>query len=232
MQLLVSVRSATEANAALAGGAEIIDAKDPAAGPLGAVTHDVLRRIHRHVNGRAPVSAALGDAVVEQVVEQHARTCAAIGAWFVKIGFAGTKSLARVGSLIGAAVQGAAISTDHVGGVVAVAYGDSARAESLRPFDVLDAAVRHGAHGVLLDTAEKDGPGIRRLMTEQQISAWVQAARDRGLRVAVAGKLTAGDFPFVRETGADIVGVRGAACNGGRTGRVVASKVRLLAAQR
>src|SRR5205823_2503111 len=113
--------SVAEAAAALAGGADIIDAKDPASGPLGAVTHNVLRGIHRRVNGRKPVSAALGDALVEELVEQHARACAAIGIWFVKIGFTGTSSIPRAGSLLGAAVRGAAIGTDHAGGVVAVA---------------------------------------------------------------------------------------------------------------
>ena len=39
MQLLVSVSDGDEAAAALAGGADIIDAKDPVAGPLGAGDH-------------------------------------------------------------------------------------------------------------------------------------------------------------------------------------------------
>jgi len=42
MRLLVSVRDASEARAALAGGAGIIDAKEPLNGPLGAVSSDVL----------------------------------------------------------------------------------------------------------------------------------------------------------------------------------------------
>ena len=46
----------------------------------------------------------------------------------------------------------------------------------------------------------------------------------------MAGKLTADDLGFVRNAGADIAGVRGAACEGGRTGRVTVEKVRLLAA--
>ena len=41
----------------------------------------------------------------------------------------------------------------------------------------------------------------------------------------LAGKLAADDLPFVRDTGADVAGVRGAACEGGRTGRVSADKV-------
>ena len=45
MRLLVSVRSAEEVAAALAGGADIIDAKEPARGSLGAVTATVLSAI-------------------------------------------------------------------------------------------------------------------------------------------------------------------------------------------
>ena len=47
MRLLVSVRSEEEARAALAGGAEIIDAKEPSRGALGAVEIGVLREIVR-----------------------------------------------------------------------------------------------------------------------------------------------------------------------------------------
>ena len=60
------------------------------------------------------------------------------------------------------------------------------------------------------------------------LAAWVADAHDAGLLVALAGKLTADDLTFVRDAGADIAGVRGAACDGGRTGRVTADKVRLL----
>src|SRR4051812_47948913 len=42
MELLVSVRSAKEVEAALAGGADIIDAKEPSRGSLGAVSPKVL----------------------------------------------------------------------------------------------------------------------------------------------------------------------------------------------
>ena len=53
--LLVSVRSASEASAAIAGGAHVIDAKDPSEGPLGAVTIDQLREIQGAIAGRRPL---------------------------------------------------------------------------------------------------------------------------------------------------------------------------------
>jgi len=65
-------------------------------------------------------------------------------------------------------------------------------------------------------------------VTSSTLSRWVADAHDQGLFIAVAGKLTEDDLSFVRDSGADIAGVRGAACEGGRTGRVSVEKVRLL----
>jgi len=49
-----------------------------------------------------------------------------------------------------------------------------------------------------------------------------------GHKLAIFRKLSLGDFPVVQRTGADIAGVRGAACEGGRAGRVLVDKVRAL----
>ena len=83
--------------------------------------------------------------------------------------------------------------------------------------------------GVLLDTADKHGPALR--SADDRGAHWRRGSLppiDAGLLVALAGKLSADDLEFVRDAGADIAGVRGAACDDGRTGRVVADKVRLL----
>jgi hypothetical protein len=113
-------------------------------------------------------------------------------------------------------------------GVVAVAYADADRVGSLDPASVVEAASRAGAVGVLVDTADKSGPGLRALMNGSALDAWIDAAHRRKLLVAVAGQLTALDLDYVRESGADIAGVRGAACEGGRKGYVSADKVRAL----
>ena len=96
MQLLVSVGSAVEALAALAGGADLIDAKDARAGALGPVSIEALGEIHTAVAGERPVTAALGDADDEIAIEHVARTFAATGAAFVKVGFAGINSARRI----------------------------------------------------------------------------------------------------------------------------------------
>ena len=49
MRLLVSVRDVRDARAAVRGGADIVDAKDPRRGALGPVTHRILARIRAAV---------------------------------------------------------------------------------------------------------------------------------------------------------------------------------------
>ena len=228
MRLLVSVASAAEASAALAGGADLIDAKDPLAGALGAVSPEVLRAIHAVSAGRRPVTAALGDAADEGAILQAAGACAIAGARFVKVGFAGITSTEHVAALIRAAVRGATAGSNGQAGVVAVGYADLGCARSLAPAALVEVAARAGAEGILIDTADKGGPGLRGLVAPGALAAWVEQAHGVGLFVALAGQLTADDLPFVRDIGADIAGVRGAACDGGRTGRVSADKVRAL----
>ena len=228
MRLLVSVAHAADAAAALSGGADLIDAKDPAGGALAPLTPDMFGAIVAAVAGARPVTAALGNAMDEDTVERAARDFGQAGARFVKIGFAGIASGDRVGVLAKAAVRGARAGSSGQCGVVAVAFADADRAVGLAPFALVAEAARAGAEGLLLDTADKSGPGLRDLMEAAALAAFVSSVREAGLFVALAGRLTAGDLPFIRDAGADIAGVRGAACDGGRGGQVSAERVRQL----
>jgi len=228
VRLLVSVANAAEASAALSGGADFIDAKNPAAGALGAVSPQMFREIEASVSGQRPVTAALGEAGDEDDIEHAARAFARAGARLVKVGFAGIMDAQKIGALTAAAVRGASAGGSATCGVVAVAYADSDRAHSIAPDSLVDVAARAGAEGVLLDTADKTGPGLRALMSSAVLMTLIARLHDRGLFVALAGQLTADDLAFVRDTGADVAGVRGAACDAGRMGRVSADRVRLL----
>ena len=57
-RLLVSVRSAAEARTALAGGADVIDVKEPAHGSLGRASTEVIREVIDAVAGCVPVRNA------------------------------------------------------------------------------------------------------------------------------------------------------------------------------
>src|SRR5260370_177246 len=76
MRLLVSVAGPDDARAALAGGADVIDAKDPGRGALGPVSADALAAIRRTVGPARPLSAALGDARAVDAIERAARAVA------------------------------------------------------------------------------------------------------------------------------------------------------------
>src|SRR3954470_4620942 len=85
--LLVSVRNAAEAEEAIAGGAAIIDVKEPSRGPLGRADLATMNRVVAAVAGRRPVSAAGGE-----LHEAFGRGIAAGISW-VKVGLADAASL-------------------------------------------------------------------------------------------------------------------------------------------
>jgi uncharacterized protein (UPF0264 family) len=79
-----------------------------------------------------------------------------------------------------------------------------------------------------VDTADKGGPPLSALAPRVALAALVGRARTAGLLTALAGRLTIADVGFAARTGADVIGVRGAACDGGREGRVSAERVAAL----
>src|SRR5215471_4825311 len=223
MRLLVSARNAADAAAALAGGADIVDAKEPSVGALGAVTIDVLREMLSTVDAACPVSAALGDAKDVAALEPRVRACAVEGVAFVKIGFAGITDAACVTVLIASAVDAARA---YACAVVAVGYADAECVGGIGCDALFDAAARGGATGVLIDTADKTGPGLLQLSPPAALRRYVSAAHGRGLSIAMAGKLSSADLAVVRDAGADIAGVRGAVCRAGRTSAISEPRVR------
>ena len=231
MRLLVSVRSKEEARAALAGGADIIDAKEPSRGALGPVEIGVLREIVNEVNGIRPVSAALGDSGDPESLAASARDAAAAGATFVKVGFADVRDPEAVRSRLARVMEGVLLSTSPCA-VVAVAYADWDEVGGAAPQAVLAAAAAEGAMGVLVDTVRKDGAGLFRCLGRAALGSLVREARARSLMVALAGRISIEDLSFAYEAGAEIAGVRGAACERGREGCVREERVREMVAAR
>ena len=230
MELLVSVRSAAEVRPALNGGADIIDAKEPSRGPLGAVSVDVLADIVARVPDDRRLSVALGD-----LTDPDAVICAVTrfrlpprpSATYLKLGFAGVPSENRIERLIGTAV---AASNETVTSplIVAVAYADSARAGTVSPDAISRIAAEAGAAGILLDTHTKDGLGLLSWIDPAALERWVAVARAAGMITALAGGLGLEDLERVAAAGPDVLGVRGAVCEGGREGWVRTERVRAI----
>ena len=222
MRLLVSVRDASEARAALAGGADIIDAKEPLNGPLGAVSPDVLHKIAAAVGNAAPVSAALGDLWEHDLVDRAVAAREA-GVTFVKVGFAGMRGRQQLHGDVLAIARAARPSA-----LVLVAYADFDEADAPSPAEILALAANLRPAGILLDTYDKGRTGLTSLMHACTLATFVSRAKASGCFVALAGKLTLEDIETVHDIGADVIGLRGAACDGGRNGVVTSSRVRAL----
>ncbi|MFZ5622882.1 MAG: (5-formylfuran-3-yl)methyl phosphate synthase [Gemmatimonadota bacterium] len=222
----MSVTGPHEVAAALAGGADIIDAKDPREGALGAVTPEVLRAVERALPPEAPLSLALGDVADADRLDRLLDALAPAprpGGTFTKVGFLGLGDPARVEDLAARAVERSG------GPVVLAAYAEGEAIGCMPVAAWPEIAARAGARGVLVDTADKRGPGLFGWLRPGEVTALIEEAHGFGLFVALAGRLSPIDAARVAELGADIVGVRGAACEGGRLGVVSEARVRELA---
>lgn len=213
---------------ALAGGADIIDVKNPAEGALGATEPTVLRAVRRVVPSHVPLSVALGDAPhMPGTLALAAHGAASCGADYVKVGLLGSRRPREAVELMVAVRRAAAAASPNVR-VVAVAYADAARACGLPPGELPAVAAAAGVEGVLLDTFVKDGATTFDALEEPAIAAFIATAHAASLGVGLAGSLRLEHIARAAELGADVVGARGAACDGGRTGRVSEPRVREL----
>ena len=150
------------------------------------------------------------------------------GAAFVKVGLWGASTEAEAVALLRAVREAAPGAV-----VVAGAYADARRVPHapLAPELLPRVARAAGVDVCLLDTAVKDGRGLLDWLAPDALTALVDEAHELGLEVALAGALRAEDLPVVGATGADIAGVRSAACaDGRRTGSLDPARVRALRA--
>ena len=215
MRLLLSVTDAHEARVAVEAGVDIVDVKNPAEGSLGAPAPGVIERVREVVPPERPVSAAIGDLPnLPGTAALAALGAARSGAAYVKIGLWGTSTPDEAVAVLCAARE----AVDGEAVVIAGAYADAERVPggSLPPEAVVAAARRAGVGGCLLDTALKDGRGLFEWLTPESLASLVAEAHAAGLEMALAGALRAEDLSVVRTTGADIAGVRSAACRDGR----------------
>lgn len=208
-ELLVSVRSLQEAQAALAGGASVIDVKEPSRGSLGRARDATITTIVRYTAGRRPVSAALGELVEEL-------PCfAEPGLSYVKWGLAGCGRRARWQADLAAAIARLQETNAHCH-AVAVAYADWRRAESPPPDEVCAFACSHSCGAFLIDTWHKDGSTLLDWLCFAEANHLLQTCRRAGVRVAFAGSLGAAQIRRLRPADPDWFAVRGAVCEGGQ----------------
>jgi uncharacterized protein (UPF0264 family) len=209
VELLVSVRSVPEALAALEGGADLIDVKEPTRGSLGRADQQTTADIVGCLAGRRPVSAALGE-----LLETPGRFSVP-GVGYAKWGLARCSERRDWQRLL---AEAADRLRDEMPGcrLVPVAYADHVRASAPSTSQVLRFARRQGCAALLLDTFRKDGRSLLDWMSVRAVCHLCRACHAAGIRIAVAGSLGAAEIRALLPAEPDWFAVRGAVCRGDR----------------
>jgi uncharacterized protein (UPF0264 family) len=231
LKLLISPKNETEAMEAIAGGADIIDVKNPKEGPLGANFPWVIKRIRQITPTDIEVSCTLGEAPnLPGSMALAALGAATTGVNYIKVGLYGLKTPEEAVHLM-RNITKAAKEYNPLIKVVASGYADAARISTVDPLLVPKIAHEAQADIAMLDTAIKDGKSLFTFLTETQLQQFVDTAHNYGLKAALAGSLQKEDLPAVCALGVDVVGLRGAACtlNDRVNGQITREKVQELA---
>lgn len=199
--MLASVTGPEEALVALAGGADVIDLKDPGRGALGAVDIERVRESVIAVAARRPVSAVTGEGPAPpDQARRDAEALADAGVDIIKQGLGGGT----------AALPGAEALAPLANRVelVAVLFADQ------RPDigEILPRLARAGFTGAMLDTADKRAGRLLTHLDLTALDAFVRACHAEKLSAGLAGSLEAPDVPRLLLLGPDVLGFRGALC--------------------
>jgi uncharacterized protein (UPF0264 family) len=234
VRLLISIRSPEEAVSALAGGADILDIKEPRYGSLGKPEATLVRVIveriasmlsHRESIGvRPPLSMALGElrdhVLGETLPPEFFQGPAPLQ--FVKLGLAGC-----VGTDWRAQLRSVQAELPAPERLIAVAYADAGEIDAPAVQEVYRFAREHPCGGMLIDTYAKDGRSLTDHLTLDELTQLCQQCRAVDLPLALAGSLTREHVRLLAPLRPAILAVRGAACTGNqRTATVDADLVR------
>lgn len=203
-RMLASVVDEREAHLVASLGADIIDAKNPAAGALGALPASIVTAIRSAVPKRIPVSATIGDPVDDvPATVARVREMAAAGADIVKIGLS-----KRVGGQrVLAALCGLDIGAARLVGVLL--------ADEEIELDLVAAARNAGFAGLMLDTADKRRAALPDMQTPDALRRFVSATHAAGMFAGLAGALRARHVAELLPLGPDVLGFRGGLCRQG-----------------
>jgi uncharacterized protein (UPF0264 family) len=230
LKLLVSPKNEIEAAEAIAGGADIIDVKNPKEGPLGANFPWVIKRVKQITPANVEVSCTIG----EMPNLPGSMALAALGAAttcvnYVKAGLYGLRTPEEAVCLMKNVVKAAKDFNSSVK-VVVSGYADAERINTVDPLDVPKIVYDVQGDIAMIDTAIKDGKNLFNFLTKPQLQRFVDEAHSYGLKAALAGSLRKEDMSTVCALNADVVGVRGAVCtlSDRVNGQITREKVREL----
>ena len=240
--LLVSVRDYQEAQLCLQDNVDILDLKEPSAGALGAVPDLVIEQVQQlakkvPAEKRPKLSFALGE-LVDWDFKSHPRMldryCSdkIAGMSYAKIGLAGVDQLEdwraawrQLFADLPESIQPVVVGyldrlSEQTTETESIANNRCPSIEQL-----IDFAKSHTqVETVLLDTCDKQND-LFASVDDQQLQDIIATANRAGLACVVAGSVGINSLQRVIQAGANLVGVRGAVCDGDRSGRLCEQKL-------
>jgi uncharacterized protein (UPF0264 family) len=222
-KLLISVRNAWEAHEALAGGANIIDVKEPRWGSLGAASPETWQEVRRVCHGTQHDGSPVGDgdpvvlsAALGELADFKHRPISdqLAGFSYAKVGLAGWGLMANWKQAWRRWIAVLPVEIRPV----AVVYADYRDANSPTPREVIASAAEANVRMLLLDTCDKKCGDLFARMTISELTDLIGTARDLALQIAFAGSLTFGSLEMALSFAPDVIAVRGGVCRGGRGG--------------
>ena len=210
--MLVSVKTPAEAAiVAAADGVTVVDVKNPARGSLGfagaAVTNSIASEI---AADEILLSVALGELQEFDFDEVNRIDWAHVD--FVKIGLSGFYEDPRWRSKLCGALANIPSRVRRV----LVLYVDQVDAATAN--DMIQDAKEAGLSVVLLDTFDKSNGNTFAHWADNDVRSVFESAARRSLTTVLAGSIGLADLPRAFQSGADLIGVRGAVCDGDRDG--------------
>lgn len=235
-KLLISIRSSGEVSAALAGGCDVLDIKEPENGPLGMASADVISRIFNHsLTNRQDIlkSVALGelhdwpaDRTPDSILSQ---------ANILKVGPGNFEEIEEWTLSLKSLIHHFEHHQVLTGQFIAVSYADSPLGQSIlsqSPDDQLQ--IFHelratNCTGLLVDTQYKTSSCLTKHASETQLLQFCNNCHVTGLTSALAGSLQREEVTKLINSGINpnYFGFRSAACVSGiRTQEIDAARVR------
>lgn len=200
IQLLISVKDVAEAITALDSGVDIIDLKDPNVGALGALDMALTRQIVKAANGRATISATVGEQHANlEALEHEILLRKQAGVDIVKIALNDWQDNSEFW-IIMRALTGAGVR------LVAVIF-----ANLNVDLNIISHIKNAGFEGAMLDIQDKR-LRLPEICDDKVLRAFVNQCEKMGLRSGLAGSLGIQDIDILCRVKPKYIGFRGGVC--------------------
>jgi len=199
---LASIQSLEEAQILLPALPDILDMKDPSKGALGALDVEIVTEIVEMIDSRCKTSATIGDLPMQlDVIKEAMINMSNSGVDYVKVGLFPDPGLMSCIAELKETVK--TLNTP----VIAVIFADKPPEES-----VIALLKESGFHGLMVDTAIKNGQHLLDHWDESTLVTFVKNVHKQNMLCGLAGALRAEDISVLKPLGADYLGFRSALC--------------------